>query len=52
MTTWSQARQTYGEGSPQPGAQYDKSAALTDLQSKVQTATPGGKWSGTAAYVQ
>lgn len=49
MTTWSSARETYGQGTPLPGAQYDKSGALTDLQSTVQTAAPSGKWRGTAA---
>lgn len=49
LTTWSNARQTFGEGSPQTGEQYDKSATFTQLQSTVQTAAPGSKWSGGAA---
>ncbi|MGX9788464.1 TPR repeat region-containing protein [Mycobacterium sp. MMS18-G62] len=49
LTTWSNARQTFGEGSPQTGDQYDKSATFTQLQSTVQTAAPGSKWSGGAA---
>ncbi|PXX13370.1 EspA/EspE family type VII secretion system effector [Mycolicibacterium moriokaense] len=49
LSTWSNARQTYGEGTPQPGAQYDGSATLNRLQSTVQTAAPGSKWTGGAA---
>jgi hypothetical protein len=49
LTTWSNARQTFGEGSPQTGDQYDKSATFNQLQSTVQTAAPGSKWSGGAA---
>jgi len=49
LTTWSNARQTFGEGSPQPGDQYDKSATFNQLQSTVQTAAPGSKWSGGGA---
>src|ERR1700742_1026844 len=49
MSTWSNARQTFGEGTPQSGAQYDASGALNQLQSTVQTAAPGSKWTGGAA---
>ena len=49
LTTWSNARQTFGEGRPQTGDQYDKSATFNQLQSTVQTAAPGSKWSGGAA---
>lgn len=49
LSTWSNARQTFGEGSPQTGEQYDKSATFNQLESTVQTAAPGSKWSGGAA---
>ena len=49
LSTWSDARQTYGEGTPQTGAQYDGSSTLNQLQSAVQTAAPGSKWTGGAA---
>jgi EspA/EspE family len=50
LATWSNARQTFGEGTPQPGAQYDDSDTLNQLQSTVQTAAPGSKWTGGAAH--
>ena len=49
LSTWSNARQTFGEGTPQTGAQYDGSSTLNQLQSTVQTAAPGSKWTGGAA---
>jgi hypothetical protein len=49
LSAWSNARQTYGEGTPQTGAQYDGSSTLNQLQSTVQTAAPGSKWTGSAA---
>jgi len=49
LSTWSNARQTFGEGTPQPGAQYDNSATLRGLQSTVESAAPGSRWTGGAA---
>jgi uncharacterized protein YukE len=49
LSTWSNARQTFGEGTPQPGAQYDKSGELRRAQSTVQSAAPGSRWTGAAA---
>jgi hypothetical protein len=49
LSTWSNARQTYGEGTPQTGAHYDGSSTLNQLQSTVQTAAPRSKWTGSAA---
>jgi EspA/EspE family len=49
LSTWSNARQTFGEGTPQPGAQYDASGALRQAQSTVESAAPGSKWTGGAA---
>jgi hypothetical protein len=49
LSTWSNARQTFGEGAPQTGEPYDNSGTLQGLQSTVQTAAPGSKWTGGAA---
>ena len=49
LSTWSNARQTFGEGTPQPGAQYDNSGALRQVQSNVESAAPGSRWTGGAA---
>ncbi|HYZ68698.1 MAG TPA: EspA/EspE family type VII secretion system effector, partial [Mycobacterium sp.] len=49
LSTWSNARQTFGEGTPVSGAQYDASGALRGLQSTVESAAPGSKWTGGAA---
>lgn len=47
--TWDSARQTFGQGTPQPGTDFDKGPQLTDLGSGVTAAAPGSKWSGAAA---
>jgi hypothetical protein len=49
LSTWSNARQTFGEGSPQTGAQYDNSGALRGLESNLEAATPGSRWTGLAS---
>jgi hypothetical protein len=49
LSTWSNARSTFGEGTPETGAQYDKSGPLRDMQTTVQSAAPGSTWTGTAA---
>lgn len=49
LATWSNARQTYGEGTPQTGAQYDKSSTLRELESNLASAAPGSRWTGSAA---
>ena len=49
LATWSNARQTFGEGTPQSGAQYDNSATLRQAQSTVESAAPGSRWTGGAA---
>jgi hypothetical protein len=48
-TTYSDARATFGKGTPQPGAGFDNSAQLRDLGVKVDAAAPGPKWTGAAA---
>jgi hypothetical protein len=49
LSTWSQARSTFGQGVPQSGTPYDGSATLRQLQSQVASAAPGAQWSGGAA---
>jgi hypothetical protein len=49
LTTWSNARETFGQGVPASGEQFDQSGPLRDMQSTVQTAAPGAQWSGNAA---
>ncbi len=49
LSTWSDARSTFGEGTPQTGAQYDSSGKLTELQNAVNSAGPDGRWTGTAS---
>jgi EspA/EspE family len=48
-SAWSNARSTFGEGTPQTGAQYDSSGRLTELQNTVNSAAPDGRWTGTAS---
>lgn len=47
--TWRNARQTFGQGPPQPGADFDSSPQLTSLGSGLSAAAPGSTWSGAAA---
>lgn len=49
MSTWSNARSTLGEGTPQDGAQFDRSTQLRQAQSGVESAAPASRWIGTAA---
>jgi hypothetical protein len=49
MTTWSKARTTFGEGTPQDGAQFDNSPQLQQMQSNVESAKPGSQWTGAGA---
>lgn len=46
---WTNARHTFGEGTPQGGAQFDASAKLRQLGAEVASAAPGSLWSGSAA---
>lgn len=49
LTTWSHARATFGEGSPQAGAEFDESARLRTLQGDVESAAPDSDWTGPGA---
>lgn len=46
MATWSKARATFGEGTPQDGSPFDHSPALLEMQSRVQEARPRDHWTG------
>ena len=46
MATWSKARTTFGEGTPQDGAAFDNSPQLRQVQSNVESARPGSQWTG------
>lgn len=48
-TVWSNARSTMGQGHPQDGAQFDNSSALRQMQTGVEAAAPGSRWTGAAA---
>jgi hypothetical protein len=48
-STWDQARTTFGAGSPQSGAEFDRSSQLRSMQSAVEAATPDSRWQGSAA---
>lgn len=49
IATWSNARDTFGQGVPATGEQFDKSGPLRDMQSTVESAAPGSRWTGAAA---
>ncbi|WP_458317897.1 alpha/beta hydrolase [Mycolicibacterium brisbanense] len=48
-TTWDQARETFGAGTPQDGTAFDRSSQLRDMQQKVQAAAPDDRWQGSAS---
>ncbi|MGV9802930.1 alpha/beta hydrolase [Mycobacterium sp. NPDC003449] len=48
--TWDKARETYGQGTPEGGSQFeDSSARFTDVASDLEGAAPGAHWSSGAA---
>ena len=49
FSTWSNAKATFGQGTPQTGDQYDGSAKLTQMQSTLDSAAPDSRWTGVAA---
>ena len=49
LSTWSNARSTFGDGPPRTGAQYDSSGKLTESQNNVNSAAPDARWTGTAS---
>ena len=49
LSTWTQARTAFGEGVPQTGERFDQSGRLRRLQTTVESAAPGSRWTGDAA---
>ena len=49
LATWSDARATFGQGTPDTGAKFDQSGPLLTAQANVQSAAPGSTWSGKGA---
>jgi hypothetical protein len=49
LSTWSNAKATFGEGAPRGGAQFDASGPLNQLKSDLDSAAPGSRWTGSAA---
>jgi EspA/EspE family len=49
LSTWSNARETFGAGAVTNGAEFDDSARLRQMQSDLQTAAPDSRWQGAAA---
>ncbi|MEV3903055.1 EspA/EspE family type VII secretion system effector [Mycobacterium sp. NPDC050551] len=47
--TWNDARNTFGEGTPQGGALVDASPTFSKLGEDVQAAAPGNTWTGAAS---
>lgn len=46
---WQNARETFGEGTPRTGGQFDHSALFRELETRLETTAPGDQWTGTAA---
>lgn len=49
LSSWSQARTTFGEGAPTLGATFDSSSELRQLEAETSAAASGAVWSGGAA---
>lgn len=49
LATWAQARDTFGEGQPKTGEEFDNSARLQNLEWIVRTAARADEWWGAAA---
>ncbi len=49
ISTWSRAHETFGQGAPATGDRFDQSAPLRQMQTTVESAAPGSRWTGTAA---
>ena len=49
FSTWSNAKATFGQGTPQTGDHYDGSAKLAQMQSTLDSAAPDSRRTGGAA---
>lgn len=50
LATWSKARVSFGDDSPQDGSVYDHSATFVELQADLHCAGPGSFWTGSASH--
>ncbi|MDV3128881.1 hypothetical protein M1247_28510 [Mycobacterium sp. 21AC1] len=48
-STWSKARETFGQGTPDDGSQYDGSSKLMQMKTAVEAAAPDDRWQGSGA---
>lgn len=48
-STWTKARETFGQGSPAGGEQLDGSSRLQQMKATVESAAPDSRWQGTAS---
>ncbi|MDV3123312.1 hypothetical protein M1247_00150 [Mycobacterium sp. 21AC1] len=48
-STWIKARETFGQGTPDDGSQYDGSSRLMQMKAGVEAAAPDHRWQGAAA---
>ena len=51
LSTWDDARATFGSGTPVGGSDFDMSGQFHELRDTVLSAAPGGEWTGTGAEV-
>jgi hypothetical protein len=49
LSTWAEARATFGQGVPQTGEPFKTDGPLSRVQAHLTAATPGSSWSGTAS---
>jgi hypothetical protein len=47
--TWSQTRETFGQGTPEDGTKFDGSSRLLQMKSSVEAAAPDSRWQGSAS---
>lgn len=48
-STWAQARETFGAGSPQDGSEFGDGSRLRQMQTTIESAAPDDRWQGTAS---
>ena len=46
LSTWDDARATFGSGTPVGGSDFDMSGQFHELRDTVLSAAPGGEWTG------
>lgn len=48
-STWNKARETFGQGVPTDGSQFDRSSELLNMKASVEAAAPDDRWQGSGA---